>query len=580
MARVSMVLLAVLTAVANGQVQFQLRTPHELGIDTVFSYINSSFVDYDGDGWLDFFSYVVYRNDGTGTGFSRLDSTRIFECELVDWADFDGDGRPDMVTNRKYGGNDNDTNYILIYRNEGPPDWTLRNISDSLGLGRQDTIFDRDLVDPAWFDHNGDGWLDFFLTSYEYPVNSAQGKPDHLFRSEAGQSFTDVSDETNISVPWYSSRGASLFDFEEDGDVDVFVSVYRLQPNILWQNNGDGTFTEVAEAKGVIGLYVGGYYGHNIGAAIADFDNDGHLDIFTPITHHSGYPGDSTGHLWISDGPSDWTFTCRFAGSGMRNTEIGSSPSCADFDNDGDVDLLWANLYGAPRPDFYLYRNDGDCHFTEVGDSVGLGPRQRINYGIWADFNNDGAIDLFWARHDGSAYHYEFWVNSGGTGNHWLEVDLVGQTPNTSAIGARLDLYADTLRVVREALHNQGGHYGSLFLARQHFGLGTHDTVDSLVIRWPGGTRDVHTELPVDTILSFEQESPGVTEPVLNGMVPARFARAGTEFRFPAGTTAVVDAMGRVRAAIGSGSSSWIPPAAGVYFTQAEAGPGLKLVVR
>lgn len=212
MARVSMVLLAVLTAVANGQVQFQLRTPQELGIDTVFSYINSSFVDYDGDGWLDFFSYVVYRNDGTGTGFSRLDSTRIFECELVDWADFDGDGRPDMVTNRKYGGNDNDTNYILIYRNEGPPDWTLRNISDSLGLGRQDTIFDRDLVDPAWFDYNGDGWLDFFLTSYEYPVNSAQGKPDHLFRSEAGQSFTDVSDETNISVPWYSSRGGASRD--------------------------------------------------------------------------------------------------------------------------------------------------------------------------------------------------------------------------------------------------------------------------------------------------------------------------------------------------------------------------------
>jgi len=577
---VVVVMLAILAATGHGQVQFQLRTPQELGIDTVFSYINNSFLDYDGDGWLDFFSYVIYRNDGAGTSFSRLDSTRIFESELVDWADFDGDGRPDMVTNRKYGGNTVDTNFILIYRNEGPPNWTLRNIGDSLGLGRQDTIFDRDLVDPAWFDYNGDGWLDFFLTSYEWPVNSASGRPDYLFRSEAGQSFTDVSDETNVSLRWYCSRGASLFDFDEDGDVDVFVSVYRLQPNALWQNGGDGTFIDVAEEKGVAGLYISGYYGHNIGAAIADYDNDGHLDIFTPITHHAGYPGDSTGHLWISDGPPDWTFSDRFTGSGMLNTEIGSSPSCADFDNDGDEDLLWTNLYGAPDSEYYLYRNDGDCQFTEVGDSVGLGPRQRINYGLWADFNNDGAIDLFWARYDGSAYHYEFWVNSGVAGNHWLEVDLAGRSPNTSAIGARLDLYADTLRVVREVLHNQGEHYGSHFVARQHFGLGAHDAIDSLVIRWPDKTRNVYTELAIDTILKFEQGSPGIAEPVISYPARTRFARAGVELTLPDGTTAVFDAAGRVRRAPSVDDKSWIPPAAGVYFTAARTGPALKLVVR
>jgi len=362
--------------------------------------------------------------------------------------------------------------------------------------------------------------------------------------------------------------------------VDVFVSVYRLQPNLLWQNNGDGTFTEVAEAKGVTGLYISGYYGHNIGAAIADYDTDGHLDIFTPITHHSGYPGDSTGHLWISDGPPDWTFTCRFAGSGMANTEIGSSPSCADFDNDGDVDLLWTNLYGVPDSEYYLYRNDGDCRFTEVGDSVGLGPRQRINYGLWADFNNDGAIDLFWARYDGSAYHYEFWVNSGDTANHWLEVDLVGRAPNTTAIGARLDLYADTLRLVREVLHNQGGHYGSLFVARQHFGLGTHDSIDSLVVRWPDKSRSVYTGLAVDTILKFEQGPPGVEEPPPLRSTSVKFIGAGIGLRLPGGTTMVFDAAGRVRATLVTGNGEWTPPAAGVYFAVAEAGRRLKLVVR
>ncbi|MEO0069640.1 MAG: VCBS repeat-containing protein [candidate division WOR-3 bacterium] len=252
------VLIVCLVTAAIAQVQFTRRTPAELGIDTVFSYISNSFVDYDRDGWLDFFSFVVYRNEGTGH-FRRLDSTRIFEAELCDWADFDGNGLPDMLTNRKYGGNTYDTNFILIYRNEGPPDWTLRNIADSLGLGREETIFDRDLVDPCWFDYDGDGWLDFYLTSYEWPYNSGQGRPDYLFHSEAGERFTDVSESAGVAAVALCSRGASLFDFDEDGDVDIFVAVYRLQPNLLWQNNGDGTFTDVAEEKGVQGLYICGY---------------------------------------------------------------------------------------------------------------------------------------------------------------------------------------------------------------------------------------------------------------------------------------------------------------------------------
>ncbi|MEO0049526.1 MAG: CRTAC1 family protein [candidate division WOR-3 bacterium] len=504
------VLIVCLVTAAIAQVQFTRRTPAELGIDTVFSYISNSFVDYDRDGWLDFFSFVVYRNEGTGH-FRRLDSTRIFEAELCDWADFDGDGLPDMLTNRKYGGNTYDTNFILIYRNEGPPDWTLRNIADSLGLGREETIFDRDLVDPCWFDYDGDGWLDFYLTSYEWPYNSGQGRPDYLFHSEAGERFTDVSESAGVAAVALCSRGASLFDFDEDGDVDIFVAVYRLQPNLLWQNNGDGTFTDVAEEKGVQGLYIGGYYGHNIGAAIADYNNDGHLDIFTPITHHTGYPGDSTGHLWINNGPPNWDFTCHFAGSGLVNTEIGANPTCGDFDNDGDVDIVYTNLYGAPAPNTYLFRNDGNLHFTDVTDSVGLTPRMRTNYTYFVDYNNDGFLDVFWARYDGSTYHYEFFEN-GGNSNHWLELDLVGNYPNTNAIGARIDAWAGELYLVREVLHNQGMHYGDAFIARQHLGLGGASRVDSLIIRWPDRTSQRLYNLPVDTILQITQSQPGVEE--------------------------------------------------------------------
>ncbi|UCG42797.1 MAG: CRTAC1 family protein [candidate division WOR-3 bacterium] len=536
----------LLAGIVSAQVTFTLRTPQELGIDSVFGYNRCSFVDYNQDGWLDFFTNVVYLNDGTGN-FTRLDSTRITNSEVVDWGDFDGDALPDLVTNRKWGGNTEDTNYIFVYRNEGAPHWTLRDVSDSVGLGFSYPIYNRDLVDPAWFDYDGDGWLDFFLTSYEYPVNSAQAHPDHLFHNHGGRCFAETSDSSCVDWVWRCSRGAGLFDYDEDGDIDIFVSVYRLQANILFENQGDGTFFDVAGAKGVTGLYISGYYGHNIGAALADYDNDGHIDIFTPITHHAGYPGDSTGHLWISNGPPDWDFTCRFPGSGLRNSEIGSSPSCADFDNDGDVDLMYVNLYGAPRPDAWLFRNDGDCRFVDVTDSVGLGVHQRLNYALWADYNHDGLIDIFWARHDGSAYHYEFYENQGGTGNHWLEIDLAATLPNHFGIGARIDAFAGNLRVTREVLHNQGHHYGSMFVARQHLGLGQHRIVDSVIVRWPDGGRDVFLGLPADTTITLVQSSPGISGRSANSKPRSATPRLRACPNPFAHSTKVTNARGRFR---------------------------------
>ncbi|MEO0069638.1 MAG: CRTAC1 family protein [candidate division WOR-3 bacterium] len=173
--------------------------------------------------------------------------------------------------------------------------------------------------------------------------------------------------------------------------------------------------------------------------------------------------------------------------------------------------MVYTNLYGAPAPNTYLFRNDGNLHFTDVTDSVGLTPRMRTNYTYFVDYNNDGFLDVFWARYDGSTYHYEFFEN-GGNSNHWLELDLVGNYPNTNAIGARIDAWAGELYLVREVLHNQGMHYGDAFIARQHLGLGGASRVDSLIIRWPDRTSQRLYNLPVDTILQITQSQPGVEE--------------------------------------------------------------------
>ena len=571
--------VALLSTSGLAQVTFQRYELGDFGIDTAFGYTQNSFVDYNRDGYLDFFNGQVYLNDGTGQ-FSLLDSTRIAGAEIVDWGDFDNDGYPDLITNLRFGGKPNDTNYILIYRNEGPPNWVLRDVSDSMGLGYTMPFYDKDLVDPAWFDYDNDGWLDFYLTSYEYP-EVAVGQPDYLFHSDSGRCFDDVSDMSQVSMFYRCSRGISLLDFDEDNDVDVFVSVYRLQPNLLWQNNSNGTFTDVATQKGVAGLYISGYYGHNIGAAVADFNNDGHMDITTPITHHPGNVGDSTGHLWISNGPPGWTFTCHWPGSGLRNTEIGSSPSVADFDNDGDLDLFYVNLYGAPGDGAWLYRNDGNCQFTDVTDSCGLGIRQGKYYAIWCDVNEDGFMDILWSWYLiwPTFAGAEFMINTGGNGNHWLEVDVAGEGGvNRSAIGTRLDVFADSLQVTREVLHNQGNHYGSMYVSRQHFGLGPRTTVDSLVIRWPNGDRMVLEDPGIDTILRIGPVVGTVDKPSIR-VEPARLETRTNgyevEVRLGNRTATVVDAAGRVCGSLLSdaeGVARWRPASTGVYFIVAQRG--------
>jgi len=545
-------LLVLLLSGSNllAAVRFIERPGRELGIDEIAG--QPSFVDLNQDGLLDFWAGVAYLNNGNGT-FEKMPNSRWPGGECLCFGDYNNDGYPDILTNAWR----QDTTKVRIYENDGPPDFHLTEVTDQTGIGIP--VFERDLVDAVWFDYDSDSWLDCYVSSYEYPFPI--GHEDYLFHSDSGWHFTDVSVQSGIASVALCSRGVSISDFDEDADPDVFVSVYRLEPNLLWQNQGDGTFTDVAADKGVQGLYIGGYYGHNIGAQWADYNNDGHMDLMSPITHHSGYPGDSTGHLWLSNGPPDFNFTCVWPKTGMRNTEIGSAPLGGDYDNDGDVDLFWVNLYGQPQADAWLYRNNGDTTFTNVTQEANLYfPGQVRNFAIFADFNEDGFLDLFWPRTDGQQTYWEFLENSADNGNHWLEVDLVGTRSNRSGIGARIDAFAGNWRAVREVFHNGGNGYGSPFVARQHFGLGQHAVLDSLVIAWPSGTRDVYRNLPADRFVRSTEGSldlvsrPALRVPRSGSRLLAQLTPAGVLLTLSGVASApactVVDRLGRVVAEV------------------------------
>ena len=491
----------------------------DLGIDEFPG--SPTFIDMNNDGYIDFWAGMIYLNDGTGH-FTKIKESEWAGGRVVCWGDYNNDGYADALTvkivwidtfPRK------DTCFFILYESQGPPYYSLEDVSEQVGLGYP--ILDKQPNDPAWLDYDSDGLLDFFYSGYEFvPYNSEDdypywsGQPDYLFHN-TGSGFEEVSDAAGIregGTDTLCARGVSVADYDNDGDMDIFVSVYRLQPNILWRNEGNSTFTNVAEEAGVIGIFKDNYYGHNIGAAWGDYNNDGYLDLFTPITHHSGYPGDYTGHLWANNGPADWDFTDHFASSGMSNSEIGSAPLWVDYDNDGDLDLYWLNLYGSPNKQGWLYRNDGENQFTDVTIEVGIRTWGSKSYVLWADIDHDGDMDLYapYTDFQGNPHRIMF-INTAERG-HWLELDFEGRESNRSAIGARVWAYAGDLMVMREVAPSNGNGYGSMFIARQHLGLGDNEMVDSLIIRWPLGRIDRIRNLTADRVIGMVEGPPSAPE--------------------------------------------------------------------
>jgi len=504
-----LIVLLALSVPAAAEIHFTEVDVATLGIDEIAG--SPSFVDYNSDGILDFWAGYAYINDGSGN-FTKLPESRWGGGRVVCFGDYDNDGYPDILTTRRINVDTlNDTCFILLYRNQGPPDYGVEDVS--LGAGLTDTILNRDLVDVAWLDYDSDGWLDFYVSSYEFPF--PVGHEDYLYHNNGDGTFSDVSEEAGIRYSYASalcSRGVSVGDFDNDSDMDIFVSVYRLQRNLLWQNNGDGTFTDVADEKGVIGEGSLVYKGHNIGACWGDYNNDGYLDLFTPITHHPGNVGDSTNHLWANDGPSGWAFTDYIWESGIRNAEIGSAPAWADYDSDGDLDLYWVNLYGTPGQQGWLYRNDGDNQFTDVSVATGIKTWGGTSYSLWGDINGDGFLDAYIPYSEGK----KFFISDTANANHWLVLNLKGikspqrsddTTSNVSAIGARITVWAGESMVMRELAPSAGNGYGSPFNHFLHFGLEAHDKIDSVVIRWPSGLVERYNSIPVDTTLTITEYS-------------------------------------------------------------------------
>ena len=448
--------------------------------------------DYNNDGYEDILlnGSVLFKNNGDGTFTNISNDAGITYANGANggvWGDFDNDGFIDFYT---FASGKDSTD--RIWKNNGNDKFTDITM----------TAFEKPDTYPtegaAWGDYDNDGFIDIYIANYEKPlfetIDRGRGNPDRLFHNNGNGTFLEVSKATGTVLREnMSGRGVNWGDYDNDGDSDIYVSNYRLDPNLLWRNNGDGSFTNVAEETGVEGYETEGSYGHSIGAEWGDYDNDGDLDLFVSNLAHPRYIGYSDKSMLLeNEGAPHFTFKDRFGDSGIRFEETSADPSFADYDNDGFLDIYFTATYKGRKS--FLYKGNGDGTFTDVTWLAGV----RVDDGwgnAFADYDNDGDLDLVVGGGEGVKL-----FRNDGNENHWLHVRVVGKESNRSGIGARVTLtpwqFSNSLPPsggglgwggiqIREVQGGKGS--GSQHSLPVEFGLGGYNGPVDVVVRFPSG---------------------------------------------------------------------------------------------
>jgi enediyne biosynthesis protein E4 len=503
-------------------------------------------LDYDNDGWFDIYLLnsstvaalkgqepapraMLFHNNHDGTFTDVTDKAGVANERWgfgVAVADYDNDGWPDIYV-ANYGKN-------RLYHNNH--DGTFTDVAEKAGvaLGGWST-------GPTWGDYDRDGLLDLFVPGYvkfdpdhpaiagkgSVPAGSCQyrgvdifcgplgliGEPDHLFHNNGDGTFTDVSVKAGVADREGRFGFASVFaDLDDNGWPDLIVANDSV-PNYYYRNRHDGTFEDISYASG-FAVNEEGRAQSSMGIGVGDYNHSGKAGLF--ITTFS----DDYKTLYRNDGDASVTDVSFKAGLGVPTIPFLSwGTGFLDFDNDGWLDIFIANGHVYPIADKadwgttwaqrpLLFRNLDGKKFQEVPAATGSGLADVISArgAAFGDLFNDGHIDVVLNNIDSTPTLLR---NVANNGNHWIAFKLVGgpKSPR-DAVGARVFLTSGGFRQRADVL--SGGSYGSTSDLRVHFGLGTSTKVDKLEIHWPDGFQEQIPISGVDRIFTLV-EGKGVT---------------------------------------------------------------------
>jgi hypothetical protein len=392
----------------------------------------------------------------------------------------------------------------ILYRNNG--DNTFTNIAVAAGVNNADRG-----RGASWIDYDNDGLLDLFVTN-AITDGTLTSEPDILFHNNGNCTFTNVSASAGDLTKRFHKQGMAWADYLNNGLMDVVAASgdqetydpQGLDANInLYRNNGDGTFTDVTTQAGIVTEVI-------YGMAWGDYDNDGWPDLF--VTGRNGNRLYHNNH--------DGTFTDVTQTAGLGTSYMSYDAVWGDFDNDGWLDLYVANagssvapLGGKPN---FLYLSNHDGTFREVAAQVGAQGALDVSGAVatgdlWGDGNLDLVINKGVEGWIGSQAPHQVLRNFGNSaGNHWLEISLVGTQSNYLGIGARVTVKANTgLSLYRQ--QNGGAHSYSQDSLDLHFGLGQSQQVTQILINWPSGIFQEVDNVVVDQRLQIVEAATGPT---------------------------------------------------------------------
>lgn len=516
-------------------IRFQLKnsiTPQRYSIETMLGGV--AVFDYNNDGLLDIFftngaaipslektdpSYWnrLYRNNGDGTFTDVTEQAGVKGVGYsmgVAAGDYDNDGFVDLYIAG--------VNRNQLLHNNG--DGTFTDVTDKAGVSGTIPGYGKPwAVAAGWFDSTNSGHLDLIVINYlDYNIANAKlcsignartycapgnfkGTPNILYKNNGDGTFSDVSLSSHIGRYAGKGMGLAFADYDNDGFTDVFVS-NDTSPNFLMHNNGDGTFKDVALEQGVA-YTANGSVVAGMGADFRDLNNDGLPEIF-----HTAMFGD-TFPLYKNTGTQFDDVTDVSGMTAFSHRMTAWSTGAFDFDNDGWKDLFVAGgailddeLEVLHRPALQpdgLLRNNGNLTFTDVSATAGIAfLSPRLHRGAaFGSFNNDGKIDVVVSTINDKP---QLLMNGTATGNHWIILNLVGTKDNRDGLGTRVKIV--TAEGVQYNHATTAVGYSSSSDKRVYFGLGKAAAIDRIELCWPTGVRQVLTNVKADQVLTVVEK--------------------------------------------------------------------------
>ncbi len=501
------------------------KTEHKHIIETMGSGV--VFFDYDTDGDADLYfvnsgpvpeetpdpaqaklGNVLYRNEGDGYFIDVTEIAGVGDTGYgmaASAGDIDNDGDADLYVANF--GNDR------LYRNNG--DGTFTDITEIAGI-------DNDLwsIAAVYLDFDADGDLDIFVVNYlvyalSMPVTtykgivgyghprSYEGTPDVLYRNNGDGTFTNIAETAGVTNP-SEGRGMAAIacDYDNDGFPDIYVA-NDTSRNFMYHNNGDGTFTDESLFIGV-GYDEKGVAEGSMGVDAGDYNGDGWFDFIVANSEKATLYKNEEG-LFFVDATAD---------SGLEQPTlpfVGFSPLFLDYDNDGHLDMFCANGHPQDVIDILtdhetyaqrdqLFRNNGDGGYTDVSETAGVYFTVPLvgRAAAMADYDNDGDTDIVIMNSNQRAVLLR---NDGGNLKNWVGIKLVGRRSNRDGIGAKVRLVAGGVTQIREV--KSGSSYASGSDMRLLFGLGDTQHVEKITIVWQRGTTQALEDVSINQYLTI-----------------------------------------------------------------------------